>query len=161
VSRTNRAQIAIGAASLATGILVYLAVRPAGSVWFLPPTWHLDIALPNIVRHSTGQVPTFTHVLAFSLFSSGVVASRRREGAIICMGWFLLESAFEIGQRHNVSVWLVPWLPSWFDHVWLLANARTFFAWGTFDPLDLAAAAAGAAMAYFIISRTQPEGIPS
>lgn len=161
VSRINRGQIAIGAASLATGLLAYLVARPSGSVWFVPSTLHLDILVPRVVRHATGPLPTFTHVLAFSLLSSGVVASRRRGGAVICAAWFLLESAFEMGQRADISAWLTSRLPAWFDHIWLLANARSYFARGTFEPFDLAAGAAGAAVAYFIICRTQPEGITS
>jgi hypothetical protein len=88
-----------------------------------------------------------------------LVASYRRGAATICAAWFLLEAAFEIGQNSDVSAWLTPRLPAWFDHVWLLANARNYFARGTFDPLDLAAGAAGATLAYFIICRTQPEEI--
>ena len=159
MSRINRGQIAVGAASLATGLLTYLVARPSGSVWFVPSIMHLDIPIPSIVRHAAGPLPAFTHTLAFSLLSSGVVASRRRGGAVICAAWLLLESAFEMGQRPDISAWLTSRLPAWFDHVWLLANARSYFAHGTFDPFDIAAAAAAAAMACFIICRTQPRGV--
>jgi hypothetical protein len=157
MNRINRGQIVIGVTSLATGLLVYLVARPSSSVWFLPSALHLDIPLSPVVRHASGSVPTFTHALAFSLLSAGVIASRRLGGAVICTAWFLLESAFEIGQRADISPWLTSRLPVWFDHIWLLANTSRFFARGTFDVSDLAAGAAGAALAFVIICRTQPQ----
>lgn len=125
----------------------------------MPQALRLDIPVPRVLQHATGPLPTFTHALAFALISSGLVSSRRRGGAVLCAALFLLESAFEVGQRADVSAWLTPRLPAWFDHVWLLANARSYFARGTFDPFDLAAIVAAAALAFFIICRTQPEGI--
>ncbi|HTR76970.1 MAG TPA: hypothetical protein VMH39_02630 [Gemmatimonadaceae bacterium] len=76
--------------------------------------------------------------------------------AAICLGWFMIEALFEIGQRRDVSPWLVQRLPAWFDHVALLANARPYFTRGTFDPADLAAAAAGAAVAFLALLRLSP-----
>ena len=155
--RINRGQIAIGAAWLATGLLVYLALRPSGSVWFLPPALHLGVPLPQRIAHASGSLPTFTHALGFSLLSAGVIAAGRLGGALVCSAWFAIESAFEIGQRADVSPWLTSHLPAWFDHVWLLSNAARYFARGTFDPFDLAAAAVGAAVAFAVICRTQPQ----
>ena len=133
--------------------------RPSGSVWFVPSSLHLDLTVPRILRHAIGPLPTFTHTLAFSLFTAGIVDSRRLVGAVICAAWCALESGFELGQRPDFSPWLTSRLPAWFDHIWLLANARSYFARGTFDPFDLAAAAAGATVAFCIICSTQPEGI--
>ncbi len=157
MNRINRSQIAIGVASLATGLLVYLLARPSGSVWFLPPPFHFDIPLSPLIRRASGPIPTFTHALAFSLLSAGVIASSRLSGAVICVAWCLLESAFEIGQRADISPWITSHLPAWFDHVWLLANTSRFFARGTFDLSDLAAGAAGTTLAFVIICRTQPQ----
>jgi hypothetical protein len=157
IGGVNRSQVAIGVTSLLTGLLYYLVRRPPGSVWFLSSMPHLGLPAPHVIGYATGSLPSLTHALGFSLLSAGVVSSRRRGAAIICASWFLLESAFEIGQRPDISAWLTPRLPAWFDHVWLLANARNYFALGTFDPFDLAAGAAGAAVAYIIICHTQPE----
>ena len=159
--RVNRVQIAMGVTSLVMGVFVYLLARPRGSVWFVPAALRLDVPLPRVPWHAASSLPTFAHALGFSLLSAGVVASRKWGGAIICAAWFLLDTVFELGQRPDVSAWLVPRLPAWFDHVWLLANAKVYFARGTFDPSDIAAGAAGAALAYFVICHTQAERIAS
>ena len=156
IVHVNRDQILIATISLAAGLLVYLVARPAGSVWFLSAA-HVDLAVSPDIRHAAGSLPTFTHTLAFSLLSAGVIASDRVRGAVICAAWFLIESAFEIGQRADVSPWLTARLPAWFSHVWLLSNSTTYFSRGTFDARDIIAAAAGAATACFIICHTQPQ----
>jgi hypothetical protein len=119
--RVNRRQLAIGMASLLTGVGYYLAIRPAGSVWFLPATMHLPVYIPGGVVQLTGSFPTLSHTLAFSLLSAGVVASGRRGGAVICALWLAIESAFELGQRASFSSWLILHQPDWIDRVWLLA----------------------------------------
>jgi hypothetical protein len=159
LSGINRSQIAIGVTSLLTGLFVYLTARASGTVWFLRSMPRPGFSVPHVVAHAAGPLPTLTHSLGFSLLSAGLVGSRQRGAAIICAAWFLLESAFEIGQRSDISAWLTPRLPAWFDHVWLLANARSYFTLGTFDLFDLAACAAGAALAYFIVCLTQPEEV--
>jgi hypothetical protein len=150
----NARQAAIGGVALAAGVAVYIVARPAGSVAFLPRFLSTPVTLPRFLGDIAGPLPTLAHSFAFCLFSAAVLPSRRIHASAICAGWFGIEAAFEIGQHHRVSAWLVPRVPAWFDHVWLLANTRPYFAHGTFDWLDLAAAAAGAALAFLIITRT-------
>jgi hypothetical protein len=122
--RVNRRQLAIGMASLLTGVGYYLAIRPAGSVWFLPATMHLPVYIPGGVVQLTGSFPTLSHTLAFSLLSAGVVASGRRGGAVICALWLAIESAFELGQRASFSSWLILHQPDWIDRVWVRYRPR-------------------------------------
>jgi hypothetical protein len=150
----NARQLAIGGLALAVGVLVYVVARPPGSVAFLPRSFSHPIELPSGLRAVTGPLPTLAHALAFCLFSAGVLAGRRVRASVICASWFMIEAAFEIGQHHSVSSWLIPRLPAWIDHVWLLANMRPYFAHGTFDSMDLVAAAAGCAIGFFAITCT-------
>jgi hypothetical protein len=122
--RVNRRQLAIGMASLLTGVGYYLAIRPAGSVWFLPATMHLPVYIPGGVVQLTGSFPTLSHTLAFSLLSAGVVASGRRGAAVICALWLAIESAFELGQRASFSSWLILHQPDWIDRVWVRYRPR-------------------------------------
>lgn len=154
--RVNRRQLAIGSASLLMGVGYYLALRPAGSVWFLPAALHVEARIPHAVGHLTGAFPTFSHTLAFSLLSAGVVAAGRRFGAVICAAWLAIEMAFEFGQHAAISTTLIAHLPLWIDRVWLLGNAPRYFARGTFDVTDIAASAVGAVIALLIICRTPP-----
>jgi hypothetical protein len=144
----------MGGLALAVGVAVYIVARPAGSVAFLPRNLSIPVTLPPSLREITGPLPTLAHSFAFCLFSAAVLRSRRIHASVICAAWFGIEAAFEIGQHHRVSAWLVPRIPAWFERVWLLANTRPYFAHGTFDWMDLAAAAVGAAIAFLVITRT-------
>jgi hypothetical protein len=159
--QTGRNRIAAGAASLLGGVAYYLVVRPPGSVWFLPASVSLHAPIPLVVAHLTGFVPTLAHTLGFSLISAGVLSTGRCAGALVCAAWFALESVFELGQRASISSWLIVHQPAWIDRVWLLGNAPRYFARGTFDLVDISSSAAGAAIACFIIHRTQPTGTVS
>lgn len=144
----------IGGLALAVGVAVYVVARPAGSVAFLPRNLSIPVTLSPSLRDITGPLPTLAHSLAFCLFSAAVVSRRRIHAGVICAAWFAIEAAFEIGQHHRVSAWLVPRIPAWFDRVWLLANTRTYFAHGTFDSMDIVAAALGSAIAVLVITQT-------
>ena len=65
------------------------------------------------------------------------------------MTWFLIDSAFELGQRFSsLSLQIIP---NWLKGIPFFENTENYFVHGTFDFADLAAIAMGAAVAYFVL----------
>jgi hypothetical protein len=121
-----------GALALATGVLFYVFVRAAQP---LPGPW-------------AGSLPTFLHSVAFALLALAVTAPWRRLAPWVCSGWLAVEAAFELLQADAIAdAVLSAGLAS--GPYWL----RAFLA-GTFDPLDLGAAAAGVLLAFLIATWT-------
>ncbi|MEJ2725239.1 MAG: hypothetical protein P8175_11480 [Deltaproteobacteria bacterium] len=148
----NKAQLLAGALSLTVGLFVYLLDRPAGGAYFLYRTgtaFTLHDALPNFLFGPFGgNLPTFIHVFSFSLLTAGLLACKKRGCQIVILLWLITDCAFELGQK------FVRISPDVFNGIPILENTGSFFVNGTFDPLDLVAATAGAAAAYLFLVRT-------
>jgi len=153
--RANKLQVLIGAAALLIGSLVYLIDRAPGETYFVYSTG-VNISLHNIVPGVFGplghSLPAFIHVFAFVLITAGIVSCGRRGWLIICLSWFLIDSAFEFGQKF--SRWTVNFIPRSFESIPILENTKGFFLRGTFDVYDLAAMAIGAITAYAVLTAT-------
>lgn len=153
--RANKLQVLIGAAALLIGSLVYLIDRAPGETYFVYSTG-VNISLHNIVSGVFGplghSLPAFIHVFAFVLITAGIVSCGRRGWLIICLSWFLIDSAFEFGQKF--SRWTVNFIPRSFESIPILENTKGFFLRGTFDVYDLAAMAIGAITAYAVLTAT-------
>jgi hypothetical protein len=148
----NRLQVLIGVASLFLGSLVYLIDRPSDQTYFVYSS-PINISLSNIIPSLFGPVgnslPAFIHVFSFILITAGLTFCKKRGCLIICLSWFLVDSAFELGQRFNT--WSSIMIPDWFEGIPCLENTESYFLQGTFDFTDLAAIALGTVMAYFVI----------
>ncbi len=140
---------ALGA--LAIGVLVYALDRLPESVYFLPTGWSLADGRHVWFGSLGGQLPDFLHVYAFALLTAAVLVSSRRLALLSCVGWWGLDTLFEIGQHPAVSPAITAALPAWFEAVPFLENTGLYFTHGTFDPLDFIAIAVGAVAAYFTI----------
>ncbi len=86
-----------GFCALCAGTSVYVFVRQGG-VLLLPAEWQFGLAVPYGLAVVFGSLPTFCHVLAFSLMSAAVAGGRHRlcTAAIV---WCLINLVFEAGQR--------------------------------------------------------------
>lgn len=154
------AGLALGA--LALGALIYGHDRPPQTAWLLP-AW-LQATGAGGVRWlgSAGDwLPSFLHAFAFALLTASVVAPpvpaahhahavrrtpRRVVGA--CMGWWLVDSAFELGQHPGVSHTIADSLPAAWARIPVLDHVGSSLTRGTFDPADLAAIALGVVAAF-------------
>lgn len=149
----------LGLGVLLVGLAVYLVDRPEQT---LPVTASLAAWLsgtPVTFGVLGWQLPTFTHVFAFSMFSAAVLGTSTRRGAFcVVLAWLAVEVGFELGQS---SALLPQWLHGLAEapdaHAWLAA-LRDYFALGTFDPGDLTAAALGSAGAFAAILLTRRQG---
>jgi hypothetical protein len=137
------------------GTLVYLVDRPPDQTYFLYSSSiniSLHDTLPNLFGIIGNSLPEFIHIFSFILITAGLIFCNKRGYLIICLSWFLVDSAFELGQKFNT--WSSSITPDWFTGIPFLENTKNYFLQGTFDFIDLAAIAFGTLIAYFVISAT-------
>jgi hypothetical protein len=151
-SRINSLQVLIGLGGLLLGTLVYLVDRPPDQTYFVyssPINISLFKIMPILFASIGNSLPEFIHVFSFILITAGLIFCRKRGYLIICLSWFLIDCAFEMGQKY--STWSSRIIPDWFAGIPFLENTKSFFLQGTFDFIDLAAIALGTVIAYFVL----------
>jgi hypothetical protein len=130
----------LGIAALSVGVCIYVAARDIGTAYLLPEslTWPM-------VESGLGSLPTFFHVVAFSMLTIAAVNPRSTSTCVaIALGWCAMNMVFEIGQHSTVAPIVTSMVPASFDVVPLLDNLAPYFQNGIFDFADLLAAAIGA-----------------
>ena len=142
-------QLILGASALVVGSLVYVLDRPASSVYFVPEALSLYSPSASVFGPMGNHLPTFFHVVAFALLTSGAAGCR----SLVCLavavvGWTLVDGLFELAQYDAVAESLVRHIPTWFQHVPVLDNTRAYLLRGEFDPRDLASIAVGGMSAF-------------
>jgi hypothetical protein len=138
---------AYGAVCLALGAAFYGVARE-DAAWFLPEALHVPVvAASGAAAGFAGALPTFAHTAAFALLTACALGGARGRVLAACSAWAAVNVAFEAGQHPRASAWLAAHLPDWLDRVWLLDRTRGYFAGGTFDYYDVAAAVAGGLLA--------------
>lgn len=151
----NRLQVLIGLAVLFVGSLVYLADRPPDQTYFvykIPFNITLFKTLPNLFGQIGNSLPSFIHVFSFILITASLISCRKKGYLIICISWFLIDCAFELGQKFNSLLQKI--IPNWFAGIPFLENTENYFLHGTFDFIDLTAITVGTAIAYFVLLST-------
>lgn len=151
----NRLQVLIGLAGLLLGTIVYLVDRPPDHTYFVYLSG-LKISLYNILPNIFGPIgnilPAFIHVFSFILITAGIISCGKRGYLLICLSWFIVDCAFELGQ--NCNTWSSKLIPNWFIGIPFLENSKSFFLQGTFDFFDLAAIVLGTVISYFVLLTT-------
>ena len=158
----NKTQILIGVVVLLLGSFIYLIDRPPEQTYFVytsPVKITLFNTVPNLFGFIGGSLPECIHVFSFILITAGLLFCNRRGYRIICLSWFLLDAAFEVGQ--HFTAWPSKIIPDWFTGIPFLENTESYFLHGTFDFLDLAAIALGSIIAYRILLRTHERRVVS
>jgi hypothetical protein len=116
-------QILIGVLALFLCLLLDLIGRPPDQTYFVRlfnPDFSLYGILPSIFFPFGNNLPTFIHVFSFVLITAGLLAYRKNGYLIICMCWCVIDSAFELGQKCQLTV--VTILPGWFSQTPILEN---------------------------------------
>jgi hypothetical protein len=152
----NKRQILLGVTALLVGTLVYLIGRPPDRTYFVcisPINISLYEAVPNLFGFTGNSLPSFVHVFSFILLTAGIVSCGRTGYLLICASWFLIDCAFELGQKFHT--WSLPLIPHWFTGIPFLENTEDYFLQGTFDALDLFAIAIGTITAYILLLRME------
>jgi len=148
----NKRQILIGMSSLIIGTLVYLVDRSPDQTYFVfssPFNISLFNTLPIIFGSIGNNLPAFIHAFSFILITAALVSCRNRGYIIICLSWFFVDCAFELGQKF--SFWALKIIPDWFAGLPFLENTGNYFVHGTFDYFDLAAITMGTVIAFFVL----------
>lgn len=153
----NKIQFLIGSVALLIGGLVYFVDRPADHTYFINNlinlSFHKDT--PRLFGFLGNTLPAYVHVFSFILITGALVSNKKRDYIIVCLGWFFLDCAFEVGQAFHA--WSSRITPKWFSGIPFLENTQNYFLLGTFDFFDLAAIALGAVTAYFVLVITNKE----
>ena len=151
----NILQLLIGLNVLVIGALFYYFFRSAEHTYFLKFLGinpHLKYFLPPVFVALGNSLPTFTHVLAFTLMTASFIASQKKGYAIVCLIWFAIDILFELGQ--GLDNMMIQIIPDWFSDFLFLENTRNYFLHGRFDYFDLLSIALGSLAAYFILIKT-------
>ena len=148
----HKREILIGLASLLIGTLVYLVDRHPDQTYFVyssPFNISLFKILPNLFGHIGNCLPSFIHVFSFIMLTAGIISCRKKSVPIVCLGWFLVDSLFELGQKFNSFPPKI--IPSWFVHIPFFENSHNYFLYGRFDFNDLIAITIGTGVAYIVL----------
>ena len=133
---------AIGVAALMIGVLVYLADRSPSHPGLLPAAWALD---GGPLFGSLGAwLPSFVHPFAFALLGAALQPPRAAPVYGGCLGWWLVNVAFEVGQHPRIAPTLVDALGGAGADSAPARALANYFAQGRFDAGDLLAATLGA-----------------
>jgi hypothetical protein len=137
--------------ALLAGVLIYVTARPAGSVYLLPAS----VMMPqqgSPFGIAAVFLPSFLHVLAFTLLTAAILRPRTHGGIAAIAGvWCAINVLFVICQHTLIAPRIAASLPDWFARVALLENVGPYFLRGTFDYADIAAAVAGAGVAWLLV----------
>jgi hypothetical protein len=148
MNNSNKSMICFSLLVLAVGCLFYAAFRPADSVYFLPQAFSLYNNYIGSLGRIGNSLPSFIHVLAFSLLTASIVKRSQKNILQVCIFWVLVNLVFEAGQHSAISLNIVQQLPVWFEHIPVLENSANYFIHGRFDIWDLFAAFLGGLIAY-------------
>lgn len=150
--KSNMPQILAGLGGLLLGALVYVFERSPESYGFgVIVRDYLGFILPHrmVFGVLANNLPSFTHVFAFSLMTAGLLGTRRKGNLLICLLWFLTDTVFEIGQGlKQLSLAIIPELFK--VHTLPMANLQEYFRCGTFDLRDIVAGLLGALAAFMV-----------
>lgn len=152
---TNKTHLIIGLLVLCIGATVYVTLRSPDHVYFTKyfGIHHVLFEVQSPILKFIGyRLPAFAHVFAFTLITASFFKYSRRAYLVICAGWFLIDFIFELGQKYKTVALSLEF--EFFDKIDFLEAWRNYFLLGTFDILDLAAYALGAAMAYWVLTAT-------
>jgi len=151
----NRRQILIGILVLFIGALVYVVDRPGEQTYFVyQSAVNISVynTLPNLFGIIGNSLPSFTHVFSFILITAGLIAYQKRGYILICLFWFFVDSAFELGQKFNTLI--IEYIPGWLGGIPFFENTGNYFMLGTFSFGDMAAIFVGTIAAYFTLMKT-------
>ena len=151
----NVRQVFIGFNVLILGALFYYFFRSAEHTYllkFFGNTLQQKHILPPLFVTLGNSLPTFVHVIAFTLLTAGFVTNRKERYAIVCLSWFVIDVLFELAQ--GLDNFMIQFIPDWFSGVLFLENTRNYFLYGRFDYFDLLSIALGSLVAYILLVLT-------
>ena len=144
---------ATGCFSLLIGLLVYLTERDASQALLIPAV--STLAGVHIFGVLGQWLPSFVHPFAFSLFSAAALPTSGRPRYLACVVWFGINVAFEFGQYPRFSGPFARAIQDAFGSTVVTRPLANYFVRGTFDSVDILAAALGALAAAGVLCVVQ------
>lgn len=141
--------LVLAALLLVVGVFVY-AIDRDGAAYFLAG-WTAGYGDGGLFGPLAGHLPTFAHVLAIVLLTAAVLRPWPRLLPAIAIGWFAVESLFELGQLSPLDARIAAALPAWLGDVPVLEASADYFINGTCDPFDILSIGLGAAVAFWTV----------
>ncbi|MDW7646462.1 MAG: hypothetical protein SCI25_15665 [Desulfuromonadales bacterium] len=130
-----------GALFLLFGFLYYLVIRSADNLYITNNTNYLNIfTIFNNKLNYTDSIPSFIHVVSFSLITISLVELNRKSIILACTSWVVINVVFEYLQGFNASLKT-------------FSGQNIFYAFlqnGTFDSNDVGFSILGGFFAAFI-----------
>ena len=154
MTSTTRVQLSIGLAVLLLGTLVYALDRPPEQT-LITAAIGLPSFTPGVFGPLGRVLPAFAHVFAFILLTTALIGNTRTVCLGACLGWWIVDSAFELGQHPAVADWLSAHLSPGPENLTIVNYTVDYFLYGTFDPWDLLAITIGVLAAYLVIEQTK------
>ena len=155
----SRTQLLAGVFLLLLGSLIYVIDRSPDQVYFTRyfgihlKLWAADTRLLGALGL---RLPSFFHVLSFSLITGAFFARGNMRYLAVCLFWVLVNVLFELGQKYKDLA--VNMTPDFFKHIPFLENTRAYFLNGTFDGYDLLAFFIGALAGFGLLLITGRDG---
>lgn len=135
-SSAAAARLALASIAFAAGALLYDLARPATTTAY----WSLF-------------APSFIHVVAMVLLIAAIQPPRRG-GVALCSGWVAVSAGFELCQHPQLAQPLATALENTCGRRFVCQRTANYFLHGTFDTLDLVAAAMGGILAWQLLRIT-------
>jgi hypothetical protein len=151
----NKYQVKIGIIIFLIGSLVYFTDRlPLNEVWLTQRLnlYNFDFQIFGKLGY---YLPSFVHVLSFTLITAGIIAEKNKSYFILSLLWCLIGLIFELIQSDYFVENLLQ-----FTHnnsrmsginKWLI----TYSLRGTFDLIDVIAIFSGSICAYYLLILTK------
>lgn len=154
----NLRQVLLGSIFLSLGIITYIAFRPSGQATWIPEMISLDWSKFQIIVKIGNSIPSFLHILSFSLLTAGIMAQNKKNYMIICFTWFFINLLFEFLQANTVFTLLNSVSDNHDKLNPLLQWLKNFSMYGVFDPKDIIALIIGAIIAYIVLIKSNKGG---
>lgn len=143
-------QIWLSLVALTLGVFVYVAHRAAN---FSVPIESMPLLQPMVgfLAMLGSPLLPLVHVFVFSVRSAVFLGNGRYAALAASATWFLLSSAFELGEQSVTAPALMEFIPSWLHKMPALDRTAGYFHNATFDLLDIVFITAGAVAVCLVI----------
>ena len=145
----------LGVMALMFGTLVYITERNPDDIYFLSRSFSLFHAKLEIFGRHGDYLPTLLHSFALILMTATAIGKHKVSAITVTLFWMLIEISFELAQTQFMSNWILSNIPHWFEHLPVLENTYSYFTYGSFNAMDLAAILIGSVAAYLLIKLTK------
>ncbi len=141
----NKLQLLIGFLLLISGAFIYIIDRPAWQTTWFPYRYSISNSKLELFGSIGDNLPSFIHVVSFSLLTAGIITDKKKFYVLICCIWVLINTIFEIIQINHTQI---SRLSNWVEKYSLN---------GIFDFKDLLAIYLGGICAFFLLTLTKKQ----